>query len=293
MENERNNFWELKNPAGGELYFTIRKFCEDSVFRHMERFNYFSVIIVLKGQGQLMADLSRYDLYENNLVSASPYQPFKISFKDKCTGYMVNFHPDFFCLHKHRHEVSCNGVLFNNIYETPVLTLTTPETESLLQVILGMVTEMQRPGVAGFEILLSYLKILLISASRMKVEKKELRDFSAGKEPLILNELKYAIEHNFHTLHSAGGYAKLLHQSTPVLNRTVKQHFGKTLSQLIADRIMLEAKRQLYLTSKSVKLIAYELGFEDEFYFSRYFKNKINVSPQLFRDKVGVNKSEA
>lgn len=293
MDKNGNGVWELNNPQSNSLYFKISKFHNDALFDGMDSFNYFSVILILKGNGKLLADVNSFDFNGDSLISVSPYQPFKINCSGNCTGYMVNFHPDFFCLHKHRNEVSCNGILFNNIYESPLFTLTPAETQSLLHVVLGMKAEMQRPGIAEFEILLSYLKILLIDASRMKVEKRQLAGAPANKESVILNDLKDAIEQNFHTLHSPSEYAQLLNISAPVLNRTAKSYFSKTLSQLITDRIMLEAKRQLYLTSKSVKLIAYELGFNDEFYFSRYFKSKINVSPQLFRDTVGANKAEA
>ena len=44
---------------------------------------------------------------------------------------------------------------------------------------------------------------------------------------------------------------------------------------------MIEAEREFYLTAKSVKEITYELGFDDEFYFIRFFKNKATVSPQV------------
>jgi len=49
----------------------------------------------------------------------------------------------------------------------------------------------------------------------------------------------------------------------------------------------MEAKRDLYLTSKSVKEIAHALGFRDEHYFSRFFKKNAYVSPQTYRAKVG------
>ena len=44
--------------------------------------------------------------------------------------------------------------------------------------------------------------------------------------------------------------------------------------------------------AKLVKTIACNLGFDDEFYFSRYFKNHTNVSPQLYRDTVGTAVAE-
>ena len=69
----------------------------------------------------------------------------------------------------------------------------------------------------------------------------------------------------------------------------VKKQYGKTPSKLIRERLTLEAKRLLHLTYKSIKEIAHELGFNDEFYFSRYFKKEVGVSPKVFREKVGIS----
>ena len=61
---------------------------------------------------------------------------------------------------------------------------------------------------------------------------------------------------------------------------------------MIAERIVMEAKRDLYLTSKPVKAIAFELGFDDAYHFSRFFKNRVDVSPQTYRNKVGFARAE-
>ena len=62
---------------------------------------------------------------------------------------------------------------------------------------------------------------------------------------------------------------------------------------MISERIIIEAKRELYLTSKPVKEIAYHLGYTDEYYFSRFFKANAGVSPQIYRDTVGFARAEA
>ncbi len=59
---------------------------------------------------------------------------------------------------------------------------------------------------------------------------------------------------------------------------------GRTVTELLHDRIVLESKRNLAFSHKSVKEICYELGFEDPAYFSRFFKNNTGISPQDFRD---------
>lgn len=289
-----DNTLELFNPQSRSLVFRVFQFENDAYFNSLKQYNFFSVLLILAGNGTITADVSEYSFEENSLMCFSLYQPFKIQCKKGFKGVMVNFHPEFFCLHKHRNEVSCNGILFNNIYESPVISLTTDETQYLATIIAGLKSEMERPGTDQTEVLISYLKILLINASRIKIEQRQLSEVrSRQKEPVILNSLKDAIEEHFQSLHSPGDYAGLLNISTAALNRLSKTHFNKTLSNLIADRIIVEAKRQLYLTSKSVKLIAYELGFNDEFYFSRFFKSNVAISPQFFRNTVGFDRGNA
>ncbi|MCI9846599.1 helix-turn-helix domain-containing protein [Flavobacterium pectinovorum] len=72
-----------------------------------------------------------------------------------------------------------------------------------------------------------------------------------------------------------------------------KNYFKKTLTDLISERIIIEAKRELYMTNKTVKEIAYELGYDDEHYFSRFFKTNADVSPQIYRETLGFGKMEA
>jgi len=152
-----------------------------------------------------------------------------------------------------------------------------------------MTREMQNEALAQHELLVSYLRIFLITASRLKIEQQPvLKQIAENtKEPFILQKLKDAIEENFKTKHSASEYADLLYISPKALAKITKSHFNKTLSGLINERIIIEAKRELYLTDKTVKEIAYELGYQDEYYFSRFFKTNADVSPQTFRDTVG------
>ncbi len=279
------------NPQSKDLALTVYKFEDDAHFNSLTNYNCFSMILVTKGKGTLLADVSAYTFTENSLLCFSLYQPFKIKSEEALKGIAINFHPDFFCLHKHRNEVSCNGVLFNNIYDSPVVSLTTNEMQSLLQIANELESEIQNIELAQYDLLISYLKIFLINASRIKVKQEQTE--KAGKEIFIVNTLKDAIEKNFKTFHSPSNYAEVLHISTQVLNRVSKVQCNKTLSNLIADRIIIEAKRELYLTFKPIKLIAYELGFNDEFYFSRFFKSKVTVSPQFYRDTIGFDRASA
>ena len=153
-------------------------------------------------------------------------------------------------------------------------------------------TEMQNPALAQYELLISYLKIFLITASRLKAEQepKVLQSTYDSKEPFILQNLKNAIEKDFKTKHTASDYSETLNISTKALAKIAKTYFNKTLTDLISERIIIEAKRELYLTNKAIKEIAHDLGYQDEYYFSRFFKNNTDISPQLYRDTVGFGR---
>jgi AraC family transcriptional regulator, transcriptional activator of pobA len=58
---------------------------------------------------------------------------------------------------------------------------------------------------------------------------------------------------------------------------------GKTVSALINEQIILEAKRYLLATHNQVKDIADHLGYEDVSYFIRFFKRHTGHSPEAFR----------
>ena len=73
--------------------------------------------------------------------------------------------------------------------------------------------------------------------------------------------------------------------TTPIgLNRACKAVSGKSAGDLIQDRLALEAQRMLIYSSAPVSLIAYELGFSDPAYFSRFFKRRVGITPSVFRE---------
>ena len=113
----------LVNPQNGNLAFKLFSFEDNSYFDHIQRNNYYSLIWLTQGKGKVKADFSEYDFQENSLFAFSPYQPFMLSSDKTLGGIALQFHPDFFCIHKHQAEVACNGVLFNNIYNPPFITV--------------------------------------------------------------------------------------------------------------------------------------------------------------------------
>ncbi len=286
--------YTLTNQQSGNLAFKVFAFDSNSSFDHVQRNNYFTLILVTKGKGKAKVDFSEYDFGMDTLFAFYPYQPFMISTQSGIAGFAIHFHPDFFCIHRHHKEIACNGTLFNNVYDQPFVLLSERSKKAILSLIGQIMDEMKAGGVQQDEVIISYLKVLLIAATRIKIEQQSIvADPSIdGRQLYILQNLRDAIEENFRSKHAAGEYAMLLNLSPGALARITKAHLNKTITDLIAERIMIEAKRELYLTKKTVKEIAYGLGYDDEYYFSRFFKANADVSPQLYRDTVGFARGE-
>jgi YesN/AraC family two-component response regulator len=286
--------YTLTNPTDGNLAFKVFWFDTNAPFDHVQRLNYYCLIVVQQGQGRVKADFAVHSFGPDTLLSFAPYQPFMVQAEDELRGYAIQFHPDFFCIHKHHREVACNGVLFNNIYEPPLLKLDAGERETFDRLAEHLRDEVQHKALAQYELLISYLKIVLVTASRIKArQSSESSADPAAEVPSRLQELRAAIERHYRQKHSASDYADLLNVTPKALAKITRQHYHKTLTDLIAERIVIEAKRELYLTAKPVKAIAYELGFDDEYYFSRFFKKNTDVSPQLFRQTVGFARADS
>ena len=287
------NAFTLVNKQTGILAFKLFSFEDNNYFDHLQRNNYYSLIWVKEGNGQLKTDFSEYNFGPNSLFSFTPYQPFMF-LSNLIKGIAIYFHSDFFCIHKHETEVTCNGVIFNNIYQMPFIKVDEVLQTTLNKLIEEIKSEMQNPGLAQYEFLISYMKIFLISASRSKMQQLPdvIHTKKENKKPIILQNLKESIEKDFKSKHTPNDYAILLNISPNALAKLTKKHFNKTLTNLITERIIIEAKRELYLTNKSVKAIAYELGYNDEYYFSRFFKKNTDISPQVYRETVGFGKAE-
>ena len=110
------------NQQSGDLAFKLLFFDSNSHFDHLQRNNYFTLIWLTSGEGTLRTVYSNYNLEKNSMFSFAPYQPFMIESKT-CKGIAIYFHSDFFCIHKHHKEVTCNGVLFNNIHQSPIFSV--------------------------------------------------------------------------------------------------------------------------------------------------------------------------
>lgn len=201
---------------------------------------------------------------------------------------LLHFHSDFYCIEYHKKEVACNGLLFNNIYLLPYISVTSDKFTAIRQIIEKLDAENKFCNPFSDAILRSYLQLILALCSKEKnIELKDGDTYDTYYDDIA--GLQDLIEKYFLKERASSFYASKLALSTNTFSKKVKQQFGKTPTQLIKERVILEAKKMLHLTHKSIKEIAFELNFEDEFYFSRYFKKSVGLSPTHYREEAGIS----
>jgi len=275
---------QLYDPRNGDLALKVEAFVATEGLSEPSRTNYFTIFWIQTGRGTFWADEGRHPFGSNSLLFLVPYQSYRFLAEEGLHGLSVQFHANFLCIEAVHQEIGCNGVLFNDVYGVPVVDLDDAHAREFAALIAEVERELRDGGLAHSEVLVSYLKILLVRATRLKLEQQNLPRNQVDRPPEVLSELTRLIETHFRERHAPADYAELLHLAPKSLARLVKAHLHKTLTELIRERLLKQAKWELLHTTKPVKQVSAELGFTDVFYFSRLFKRGTGCSPRFFRE---------
>ncbi|GAB2535800.1 helix-turn-helix domain-containing protein [Rufibacter soli] len=245
-------------------------------------------ILLFKGDGTFTVDFTEFTFSGNTILFLSPYQVFQWKGAPRTRLDCLDFHGDFYCIEYHKKEVACNGLLFNNIYLRPHIAVEDRVYGEILTLFSKIAKEKKEGNDFSAAILKAYLQLILALCSKEKNTslKMDQRDATGRQE---ITQFQNLLEQFFIKERSPAFYAEKTRLSAGAFGKNIKRQFGKTPTQLIQDRVILEAKKLLHLTHKSVKEIAAELHFEDEFYFSRYFKKSVGLSPLHYREDVGIS----
>ena len=249
------------------------------------RTNYFTIAWIAKGSGDFWANDAQHPFLPDQLLFFVPYQHIRFEPSDSAEVTLIHFHANFLCVETFHAETGCAGTLFNDPYGSPAVTLDRRAQADVAELLSRMQHEQMERQAAYQEASLACMRLLLIVAARLKSSQSAacavgVTDF---RHPL-LGPLRELIEKHYRKLHSPSDYADMLHVTAKTLGRCVRENLGKTLTDLIRERILTHAKWQLLHTLKPIKEVAVEVGFHDELYFSRLFKKATGVSPTFFRE---------
>ncbi|MEE9361717.1 MAG: helix-turn-helix transcriptional regulator [Cellulophaga sp.] len=281
--------YHLHKEYPGKLQFEVysmkeylKRSSEKVILPHSHSF--YQVLWFFNGGITHSVDFKTYDLKENTALFIAKDQVHAFDENLDTEGWIIHFNESFF-MH-HDVDVFLKYNIFNthkkSIYELNQDTIEV--ASSYINLIQKEFKEKHRFGYE--DVIRLLLKSLLISLER-------LQQSDSGKQLKITNhyelqffKFKELIEDNYKTGLYVSEYASLLNISAKTLTTITKSVVSKSPSQLIAERIILQSKRDLKFTSLQVGEIAFQLGFEDVSYFIKYFKRNVGCSPRNFRARI-------
>lgn len=244
----------------------------------------YQILWFTKASGEHIVDFITYHMADNMLFLLRPGQVHQLP-KAGFFGFSITFTEKFYFTNKHDREALYDfTTLFDDSQEYAPIHISLAAADSFSMIIRLMKQELavQFEG-SGSSVIKHYLNAFLLLAER---EKKH----NAANSPDLLNhdariiQLRRLVEKHFRKEHQAAFYAVHFALTPKRLNEITRDAIGKTVMDMVHDRLILEAKRQLAFSHRSVKEICYELGFEDPAYFSRFFRHHAAASPQEFRE---------
>ncbi|MEM6265599.1 MAG: helix-turn-helix domain-containing protein [Bacteroidota bacterium] len=194
------------------------------------------------------------------------------------------FNREFYCIVDHDQEVSCNGILFFGTQDLPIITIPEDQRRKFRLLLEVIVEEFKTSDPIQGDMLLMLLKRLIIICTRLAKQQllvKELKDHQID----TIRQFNVLVDLHFRSKRKVKEYADMLFKSPKTLANLFAIYNQKTPQQIIQERVVLEAKRLMLFTDKQTQEIAYDLGFEDPAYFSRYFKKIAGLTPSIFKDK--------
>jgi len=277
---------ESSDFAGeGSFYFDlVRLEDHDDIPREfLHRHNYYHLLWMTEARGTHMLDFEQFDVRDHSVFFLSPGQLHTWTTSVKPRGFVLNFSTDFFAQMFPRVDDIAKFPFFHLTRGAPAIYLTREQHDAMLPLLNEIESESRDRQVGRFDVVRSYLLILLTQLRRLYPADEHGR--SSGLSYSLTKRFALLLEENYLSFTTIRQYADTLCISERQLNEALKRTVGNTASRLVQERIALEAKRLLSNTKLSTAQIAFQLNFDDPAYFTRFVKKHTTCTPGEFRKK--------
>ncbi|NIG57426.1 helix-turn-helix domain-containing protein [Chitinophaga sp. Cy-1792] len=248
----------------------------EPVIAHAHKHDFYMLLLIERGSGSHTIDFIEYPVEKNTIFFLAPAQAHQWNISPDARGYQVMFSPAF---------LAQKGPLwpFFTPSALPLLQLRQEEYQLISEEFTKMTTEAANKEPFASQVLYHRLQTILLLLQRWyNVAHPEI---SASTEHHIINKFLHLLEEHYFQHSTVQFYADKLLISPSYLNQVCSRESGRTAGEYIRERILLEAKRLLTLTTMDIREIAYTLGFKDSSYFSRFFRKYTGNTPLEFRRK--------
>lgn len=272
-----------------ELHF-MPKFFHENGCGHMPPHvhEFYQIIWFRRGQGSHRVDFVDYPITDNTIFFIAPGQIHAFDGNEGLEGVVILFNASFLMDEESSESVFLKYNVFNAYDSLPYYKVTEEEAGRLMFLVNEMNREYSLTGAFAHKDYMQYLVRLFLIRVQRCGERKEIPPLyvsSVANRTFV--RFRQLLEQNFHNVHTVQEYADMLNISSRTLTKYVSQSTYRSPLQMINDRIVLEAKRQLLHTPMNIKEIGFQLGFEDPSYFVKFFKRMTGKMPGEFRNVCG------
>lgn len=261
----------------------LREFVEahrDLQFPH--RHDFFQILLFTAGGGRHSIDFRQYAAEAGQVYFMSPGQIHDWDFDATTDGFLLNFNESFFTSICHNPHFVREFPIFHNISGESVCHLNADTRAAVGQIFEQMLEEFSKNEDFKADLLRGQLIQLLVRLSRAAAPMP--RSAGVSKHQLTMfRQFERLIEQHFREKHLPKTYAELMFVTPNHLNALSNQVAGLPAGELIRNRMLLEAKRLLANSDLLISQIAAMLHFEDNAYFTRFFKKYTGATPERFR----------
>lgn len=241
----------------------------------------FQLLLLNSGHADISLDNSKIYVDKASVVTIPSGVVHGFIFSPNTEGYVVSIAEPMI----HQSALSYAESVFDTVLEKPRVLSFASENKTLAQLheYCNLLSSELNAHDIGMRQASEWLaKMILLSLFR--AIKQQDQGIKVGHS---LNnqyhQFQQLIEQNYRSHWTVAQYADALQTSVSTLNRVCRKTKGVGAKAIVAERLFIEAKRSLSYTQLHVDQIAYNLGFDDPAYFSRFFKNKSGLSPTSFR----------
>ncbi len=254
------------------------------IFNYPTRIDLAVLAIPLQGYAHVGINLKDYFCRQNELVIIMPNQIIQLHEKsDDLRGI-------FFVLSKTFAEeiaVDIQKILpiFFYIRNHPCTILNKQEVDSIMKYHAFLWEKVKmKENIYRKEITQNILRALIFEFYNIFQKHIPAKKYQSRKEELFESFL-LAVSENFQKERSVIFYADVLFLTPKHLSRVIKEISGRSAGEWIDEQVVLEAKSRLKSTASSIQEIADQLGFANQSFFGKYFKQHTGISPSEYRKK--------
>ena len=270
--------------------FTLRRICdfneneiEHNLIPHLH--DYYSIFWIESGEAIHATEFVEYSLKADTILFVPPGLKHRMYLDKSVGGVYILFNEEFVQYNRVNIQPLKNYRLFNNPDFKSLITVEDVNKEKLSNITNLIHNELQNRDEYSQEIVLNLLHLFLLESRRIFDQQNQApREESEETPDTTIIRFKQLIEDNFIREKNVSPYAGMLNMNASCLNELTKRVTGITAGELIRNRVIEETKKLLYSSRMSGKEIAYELGFDDPAYFSRFFKKYTGMTLNEFRD---------